>query len=249
MKELERAHLTGALGVNEMGVGAAGAASQTGMGLAEYAMMGLLAKDLLPNGGGGKRGVFTKIKDVFQTKSLGSLFNKKAPARDNNGDILRDPDGNVIRQSEIDMARDSIPARDANGRPLTDRDGNPLTEGDVRRGRAAAGAADNVADAAKGGNGILGKISGVGNTLSKGLKLARPLKAIPYIGAALAGADLLMAAIDPLTAMGMTDSEKKGIQAENKEGLANNFRDWEESSGLGAWWKGLTSFGMVPSAE
>ncbi|MEK5060933.1 MULTISPECIES: phage tail tape measure protein [unclassified Paenibacillus] len=238
MKELERAHLTGALGVNEMGVGAAGAASQTGMGLAEYAMMGLLAKDLLPNGGGGKRGVFTKIKDVFQTKSLGSLFNKKAPARDNNGDILRDPDGNVIRQSEIDMARDSIPARDANGRPLTDRDGNPLTEGDVRRGRAAAGAADNVADAAKGGNGILGKISGVGNTLSKGLKLARPLKAIPYIGAALAGADLLMAAIDPLTAMGMTDSEKKGIQAENKEGLANNFRDWEESSGLGAWWKG-----------
>lgn len=208
MKELERAHLTGSLGVPGGGVANVGSAGHSGVGLMDMAMMGLLAKDLI---GGGKRGVFGKVKDVFQTKSLGSLFSKNTPMRGVNGEILRDLDGKVIKERAVNAERAA---------------------------RAGAAGAGEAGAAARAGKGLLGGITKAGKTVGKFGKLLRPLKAIPYLGTALAGADALMALIDPLTAMGMTDHEKKAIRSENKKELAKDFKDWEESSGLGAWWKG-----------
>lgn len=213
MRELERAHLTGSLNVPGGGVASAGSASHSGMGLADAAMLGLLARDLLPTGG--KRGLFGRVKDVIQTKSVKSLFNKNAPARGADGSILRDPNGKVIKQVEVDAARAGNAAR-------------------------AAGAADEVADIAGAAKkaGVLSKVAKGGRTLSKGLKLLKPMKGIPGLGWALMVGDLLTAAIDPLTAMGMTDAENKSIQAENKQELANSFKNFENASGIGKWLKG-----------
>ncbi|WMT39293.1 phage tail tape measure protein [Paenibacillus sp. D2_2] len=220
MKELERAHLTGTLGIPGGGVASAGSRNQSGAGLADVAMMGLLAKDLV--GGRSKRGVFGKVKDVFQTRSLGALFSKNTPMRGANGKILRDMEGKIITERAVNVERAA---------------------------RAGVAGTREAGVVARAGKGILGGLTKGLKSISKFGKWLSPLKSVPYLGQALMLGDIATGLIDPLAAMGMTDAEKKELEQRTRKSWRKNSLTSRVLQGLERSGRGLVLVGMRSSLE
>lgn|GEM_PF-6092668 len=121
--------------------------------------------------------------------------------------------------------------------PIRDKDGNVLrgpdkpdgTPGDILTQR------DITSERKKKGD-IPGKLAKLGKF---GKSILKPLKAVPYIGAAMTAVDVVSGLVDPLSNMGKSEAEKQSIRATNKEELAKDFKDMEQSSVVGKVWKGL----------
>lgn len=121
--------------------------------------------------------------------------------------------------------------------PIRDKDGNVLrgpdkpdgTPGDILTQR------DITSERKKKGD-IPGKLAKLGKF---GKSILKPLKAVPYLGAAMTAVDVVSGLVDPLSNMGKSEAEKQSIRATNKEELAKDFKDMEQSSVVGKVWKGL----------
>ncbi|WP_339307242.1 hypothetical protein [Paenibacillus sp. FSL R5-0519] len=119
--------------------------------------------------------------------------------------------------------------------PIRDKDGNVLrgpdkpdgTPGDILTQR------DITRERKKNGPGKWAKLGKLGKSILK------PLKAVPYLGAAMTAVDVVSGLVDPLSNMGKSEAEKQSIRATNKEELAKDFKDMEQSSVVGKVWKGL----------
>lgn len=118
----------------------------------------------------------------------------------------------------------NAPVRNESGDILRDRQGNSITQRDIDAERVARGEK------------IPGKFSKLAKT---GMRFLRPLKAVPALGVAMTAMDVISGVVDPLNNMGKSEAEKQSIRATNKEELAKDFKDMEQSSFVGKVWKGL----------
>ncbi|MDN8587844.1 hypothetical protein Q0V21_03585 [Paenibacillus sp. 11B] len=118
----------------------------------------------------------------------------------------------------------NAPTRDEGGNILRDRQGNLITQRAINAERAARGIKTP------------GKLSKLVKT---GSRFLRPLKAVPGLGVAMGAMDVITGLVDPLSNMGKSEAEKQNIRATNKEELAKQFKDVEQSSFIGKVWKGL----------
>ncbi|CAM2863053.1 hypothetical protein PATA110615_04805 [Paenibacillus taichungensis] len=141
-----------------------------------------------------KRGLLSRFKDMKETGNRKAFFDSNAPTRDEGGNILRDRQGNLITQRDINAER-------------------------AARGIKTPGKFSKL--------------------VKSGSRLLRPLKAVPGLGVAMGAMDVISGLVDPLSNMGKSDAEKQNIRATNKEELAKQFKDVEQSSFIGKVWKGL----------
>ncbi|MCF7753444.1 hypothetical protein KQ941_03235 [Paenibacillus xylanexedens] len=118
----------------------------------------------------------------------------------------------------------NAPIRNKDGNILQDRQGNSITQRDINAEQAARGIKTP------------GKFS---KLVKSGGRLLRPLKAVPALGLAMTAMDVVSGLVDPLNNMGKSEAEKQSIRATNKEELAKDFKDMEQSSFVGKVWKGL----------
>ncbi|MEK3920161.1 hypothetical protein [Paenibacillus sp. FSL K6-2393] len=118
----------------------------------------------------------------------------------------------------------NAPMRNKDGNILRDRQGNSITQRDINAEQAARGIKTP------------GKFS---RLVKSGGRLLRPLKAVPALGLAMTAMDVVSGLVDPLNNMGKSEAEKQSIRATNKEELAKDFKDMEQSSFVGKVWKGL----------
>ncbi|WP_143781066.1 hypothetical protein [Paenibacillus amylolyticus] len=118
----------------------------------------------------------------------------------------------------------NAPIRNKDGNILRDRQGNSITQRDINAEQAARGIKTP------------GKFS---KLVKSGGRLLRPLKAVPALGLAMTAMDVVSGLVDPLNNMGKSEAEKQSIRATNKEELAKDFKDMEQSSFVGKVWKGL----------
>ncbi|WP_340013615.1 hypothetical protein [Paenibacillus sp. FSL K6-1318] len=118
----------------------------------------------------------------------------------------------------------NAPMRNKDGNILRDRQGNSITQRDINAEQAARGIKTP------------GKFS---KLVKSGGRLLRPLKAVPALGLAMTAMDVVSGLVDPLNNMGKSEAEKQSIRATNKEELAKDFKDMEQSSFVGKVWKGL----------
>ncbi|WP_339235339.1 hypothetical protein MKX40_19775 [Paenibacillus sp. FSL R5-0517] len=121
------------------------------------------------------------------------------------------------------------PIRDKDGKVLRGPDKPDGTPGDILTQR------DITIERKKNGD-IPGKWAKLGKL---GKTILKPLKAVPYLGAAMTAVDVVSGLVDPLSNMGKSEAEKQSIRASNKEELAKDFKDMEQSSVVGKVWKGL----------
>ncbi|MEK4662824.1 hypothetical protein MHH93_13055 [Priestia sp. FSL H7-0729] len=121
------------------------------------------------------------------------------------------------------------PIRDKDGKVLRGPDKPDGTPGDILTQR------DITIERKKNGD-IPGKWAKLGKL---GKTILKPLKAVPYLGAAMTAVDVVSGLVDPLSNMGKSEAEKQSIRATNKEELAKDFKDMEQSSVVGKVWKGL----------
>ncbi|MDT9719506.1 hypothetical protein QVE09_11370 [Paenibacillus sp. ClWae2A] len=121
------------------------------------------------------------------------------------------------------------PIRDKDGKVLRGPDKPDGTPGDILTQR------DITIERKKNGD-IPGKWAKLGKL---GKSILKPLKAVPYLGMAMTAVDVVSGLVDPLSNMGKSEAEKQSIRATNKEELAKDFKDMEQSSFVGKVWKGL----------
>ncbi|MGN7413726.1 hypothetical protein [Paenibacillus sp. SAF-068] len=160
------------------------------------------------------------IMDEFKPGGDSKKENKNTPKR---GLLSRFKDmkdtGN--RKAFFD---NNAPIRNKDGNILRDRQGNSITQRDINAEQAARGIKTP------------GKLS---KLVKSGGRLLRPLKAVPALGLAMTAMDVVSGLVDPLNNMGKSEAEKQSIRATNKEELAKDFKDMEQSSFVGKVWKGL----------
>ncbi|WFR60376.1 hypothetical protein P9222_17325 [Paenibacillus amylolyticus] len=121
------------------------------------------------------------------------------------------------------------PIRDKDGKVVRGPDKPDGTPGDILTQR------DITIERKKNGD-IPGKWAKLGKL---GKTILKPLKAVPYLGMAMTAVDVVSGLVDPLSNMGKSEAEKQSIRATNKEELAKDFKDMEQSSFVGKVWKGL----------
>lgn len=121
------------------------------------------------------------------------------------------------------------PIRDKDGKVLRAPDKPDGTLGDIITQR------DVTSERKKKGD-IPGKLAKLGKF---GKSILKPLKAVPYLGMAMTAMDIVSGVVDPLSNMGKSEAEKQSIRAANKEELAKDFKDMEQSSFVGKVWKGV----------
>ncbi|KOY12862.1 phage tail tape measure protein [Paenibacillus xylanivorans] len=123
----------------------------------------------------------------------------------------------------------NAPIRDKDGKVLRAPDKPDGTLGDIITQR------DVTSERKKKGD-IPGKLAKLGKF---GKSILKPLKAVPYLGMAMTAMDIVSGVVDPLSNMGKSEAEKQSIRASNKEELAKDFKDMEQSSFVGKVWKGV----------
>lgn len=201
METIQRAHMTGTLGVAGGGVGA-NAAGQVGSGLLQNIIMGSMLSAAMA---GPVKGVFQKIKTFRQTRDFKDLFRKEQPLTDPNsraGEPLRDRQGKPILMSDIE-AEDKV--RTANKANYVD---------DLIKGEGTASKAGKLASA---GRGLLG----LGGTVGRML---------PGVGQALLLGSLGVAAFKGSTAAGQTEGERLQSEMNSIIEVSKNLQSMKDGS-------------------
>ncbi|MGE6575185.1 hypothetical protein ACQKFM_09720 [Paenibacillus xylanexedens] len=175
------------------------------------------------------------INDVIKVIAKSKIQKVMNPDSDKKTDK---PKRRGIKQRFEDMKETGNKKSFFNGHaPIRDKDGKVLrgpnkadgTPGDIITQR------DITSERKRKGD-IPGKLAKLGKF---GKSLLKPLKAVPYVGAAMTAMDIVSGVVDPLSNMGKSEAEKQSIRATNKEELAKDFKDMEQSSLVGKVWKGL----------
>ncbi|WP_340398732.1 hypothetical protein [Paenibacillus sp. FSL H8-0079] len=166
----------------------------------------------------------SKIEEVMD---FGSDKKKDKPKR--RGLIQRFRDMKETGNRKAFFNNDA-PIRDSNGNVLRTQQNSSGTGNQIITQREIN--AERVARGEK----IPGKLAKLGKL---GKSILKPLKAVPYLGMAMTAVDVVSGLVDPLSNMGKSEAEKQSIRAANKEELAKDFKDMEQSSFVGKVWKGL----------